>query len=119
VAKSERAIDDIIESIKKGEKGNFITKSKSSLTKALSDKAFHLARATKNFFLDDGCTGCGLCAEQCPDKAIDIVDGKPVWLKERCEICFRCIHHCPAFAIQYGQGKTRDHGQYTNPHTKI
>ena len=119
MAKSERAIDDIIESIKKGEKGNFITKSKSSLTKALSDKAFHLARATKNFFLVDGCTGCGLCAERCPDKAIEITDGKPVWVKERCEICFRCLHHCPAFAIQYGQGKTKKHGQYRNPYTKV
>lgn len=119
VAASEKSIDDLIASIKKGEKGNFITKTKSSLTRALSDKAFHLARATKNFHLADGCTGCGLCADRCPDKAIEIRDGKPEWVKDRCEICFRCLHHCPEFAIQYGNGKTEKHGQYTNPYTKI
>jgi MinD superfamily P-loop ATPase len=109
----------IIQSIQRCEKGDFIKKTKSALTRTLSDKAFHLARATKNFFLDDGCTGCGLCAERCPDKAIEIIEGRPFWIKDRCEICFRCLHHCPAFAIQYGQGKTRKHGQYRNPHTKI
>ena len=119
MASSEKAIDDVIASIKKGEKGNFIKMSKSHLTKPLSDKAFHLARSTKNFHLADSCTGCGLCAKRCPDQAIEIVDDRPVWTKERCEICFRCLHHCPAFAIQYGNGKTEKHGQYTNPYTKV
>jgi len=119
VAESEKEIDSVIDSIKKGEKGTFITKTKSAMTKKLSDKAFNLARMTQNFILDEGCTGCGLCAERCPDKAIEMVDGRPEWVMARCEICFRCLHHCPAFAIQYGRGKTREHGQYTNPHTKV
>lgn len=118
-AESEHEIDNIIESIKNGDKGDFITLKKSSLTKALSNKAYSLARGTKNFTVDDTCTGCGLCAKKCPAGAIEISEGKPKWVKAKCEICLRCLHHCPVFAIQYGNGRTRKHGQYTNPYTKV
>lgn len=65
------------------------------------------------------CIGCGLCARKCPIQAIEIQDKKPVWVKKKCALCFRCLHHCPKFAIQYGNGKTKLHGQYRNPHVKV
>ena len=73
----------------------------------------------KNLHVEDDCIGCGLCARKCPVQAIEIRDGKPVWVKEQCALCLRCLHLCPKFAIQYGNGRTRKHGQYRNPHVKV
>ncbi len=100
-------------------KGDFVEKEKPAITTKISGKMFEKDRQTSNFFLDDGCTGCGLCAKRCPAQAIEISDGRPKWVKERCELCLRCLHHCPQFAIQYGDGNTREHGQYRNPHVKV
>ena len=46
-------------------------------------------------------------------------DKKPMWVKEQCALCLGCLHRCPKFAIQYGNGKTKQHGQYKNPHTSV
>lgn len=53
-------------------------------------------RKTKNFHvMNDRCVGCGKCASQCPEQAIECKDGYPVWTKEKCTLCLRCLHHCP------------------------
>ncbi len=72
-------------------------------------------RKTKNLYVEDSCTGCGLCAKKCPVNAIEIIGKKPVWKKEKCAMCLGCLHRCPKFAIQYGNGATKRHGQYENP----
>lgn len=41
-----------------------------------------------------GCTGCGLCAEQCPAQAISREDIRTAD-KEKCISCMRCVVHCP------------------------
>lgn len=64
------------------------------------------------------CIGCGLCEKKCPVQAIEMRNKRPAWVKEKCVMCLGCLHRCPKFAIQYG-GKTKNHGQYTNPHVKI
>lgn len=61
-------------------------------------------RNTKKFYADDKCISCGLCAKNCPDGAIKIRDGKPVWIKSKCQHCTACINCCPTEAIQYGKG---------------
>ncbi len=94
-------------------------KVKPMAVKILTDPFLNSERKTKNFYVEDSCIGCGLCARKCPVQAIDIKDKKPVWTKEKCALCLRCLHHCPKFAIQYGNGKTKKHGQYRNPHTKV
>lgn len=75
-------------------------------------------RRTARFHLAPSrCTGCGLCAARCPDRAITMrpaPGGEPHWTKPRCQLCLRCLHHCPAFAIQYG-GHTAHHGQFVHP----
>lgn len=68
-------------------------------------------RKTDRLSVGNGCTGCGLCEKLCPVEAIEIRNGKPVWIKEKCAMCLGCLHHCPEFAIQRGE-KTALHGQY-------
>ena len=76
-------------------------------------------RNTANLSVTSACIGCGLCAKKCPAHAIEMKNGKPVWVKDQCVMCLGCLHRCPKFTIQYGSGKTKKHGQYRNPHTKI
>lgn len=71
-------------------------------------------RKTDRFFADDRCDGCGVCAANCPDKAIDMVGGKPTWSKPQCELCLSCLHHCPRQALQYGK-KTAKRSRYIYP----
>jgi len=57
----------------------------------------------KLFFASDRCTGCGLCAEHCPNRAIEMRgagrDARPYWTF-RCESCMRCIGYCPEQAVE-------------------
>jgi Pyruvate/2-oxoacid:ferredoxin oxidoreductase delta subunit len=57
----------------------------------------------KLFFASDRCTGCALCAEHCPNGAIEMRgtedEALPYWTF-RCESCMRCIAYCPVQAVQ-------------------
>ncbi len=59
----------------------------------------------KLFFVNRRCTGCGLCAEYCPNAAI-LMKGKnhkyPFWTFH-CESCMRCMAFCPQKAIEVQQ----------------
>ncbi|MBQ6256375.1 MAG: 4Fe-4S binding protein, partial [Clostridia bacterium] len=44
--------------------------------------------------LERKCTGCGLCAQNCPFGAIDMKDGKPD-LNAACKVCGICVKNCP------------------------
>ena len=98
-----------------GLKGNRATPKAPYFVRTMSDKMYLKARRTGNFYVEDTCIGCGLCAKQCPVQAIKIQNGKPVRIKEHCTLCLRCLHLCPKFSIQYGDGKTKQHGQYHHP----
>ncbi|MCQ2407375.1 MAG: EFR1 family ferrodoxin [Oscillospiraceae bacterium] len=69
---------------------------------------------TRLFFAEDSCTGCGLCAMNCPEQAIRMNDGRPVWVKSHCSHCSGCINKCPAKAIQFGK-KTAGRRRYVHP----
>lgn len=79
---------------------------------------YGLMRRTRGFKVEDTCVSCGKCATNCPTGAIEIHDGKPIWVKDRCTLCLGCLHRCPVFAIRYGHNTVR-HGQYTNPRSSI
>lgn len=68
-------------------------------------------RFTKRFLVENSCVGCGLCEKICPEQAIRIEKGKPVWIKKQCSICLGCLHRCPKEAIQYGS-KSKNSGRY-------
>ena len=75
---------------------------------------YHMMDGTKKYHVTDKCTGCGMCARNCPDHAIEMVDGRPVWQKKKCTLCTACINRCPVRAIEYGKG-TGDRARYNNP----
>jgi ferredoxin len=69
----------------------------------------------REFWVDERCIQCGLCAKICPVENITQLDGKPVW-NHRCECCLACIQFCPTEAIQYG-AKTKNKKRYYHPVT--
>ena len=56
-------------------------------------------RFRKLLTIDDHCTRCGWCVENCPVKSIEMDTGKPTFT-DQCIICLRCIYGCPAKAIK-------------------
>jgi MinD superfamily P-loop ATPase len=69
------------------------------------------ARSTRSFSVDDNCNSCGLCERICPIDAIELQNGRPVWVKKHCTQCLGCINRCPQRAIQHGTG-TAKRGRY-------
>lgn len=64
---------------------------------------YNIFRVTSKFYADEKCTSCGLCEKICPDGAIEIRNGRPVWIKSKCQHCTACINRCHAKAIQFGK----------------
>lgn len=116
---AEKSIESLIPLIQGKVQGNHTEHRLPYAVRLFTDSLLNSERKTKNFYIEDSCIGCGLCARRCPVQAIEIRDKKPVWAKEKCALCLRCLHHCPKFAIQYGNGKTKQHGQYRNPHVRV
>ncbi len=59
---------------------------------------------SKLFFADNRCTGCGLCAANCPARAIRMWPRRrprPYWTFS-CESCMGCVAFCPERAVQAG-----------------
>lgn len=49
----------------------------------------------------DACTGCGLCARQCPTGNIRMAGERPVFGAE-CAFCMGCLYRCPTGALKPG-----------------
>jgi formate hydrogenlyase subunit 6/NADH:ubiquinone oxidoreductase subunit I len=46
------------------------------------------------------CTGCGLCEQLCPTKAVEVRDHRAVIVRPQdCSFCDVCESYCPAGAI--------------------
>ena len=89
-----------------------------SVISSFSRPFYVYGRKTKRFHTTSRCNGCGKCSEICPDDAIKIVDGRPVWIKKRCYRCLACIHRCPMKAIEFGRSTTNKE-RYVNPTVKF
>jgi anaerobic sulfite reductase subunit C len=53
------------------------------------------------------CTACGACAEACPDGAITVDDGPPLFDRSRCLGCKRCHQACACGAIMLSEPAAR------------
>ncbi|MEA4964717.1 MAG: EFR1 family ferrodoxin [Oscillospiraceae bacterium] len=116
---AETQIGKTVSRVQQRDVGNFMHgKAPHFISNAFAHPAYEGARRTAHFTVSAECIGCGLCAKKCPAQAIEMRDGRPNWVKEQCALCLGCLHRCPKFAIQYGN-RTKVHGQYQNPHTKV
>ena len=50
---------------------------------------------------DDKCVGCGKCVNNCPMRAINLIDGKAKVNLHNCILCGECMACCPIKAIKY------------------
>lgn len=112
---SEAQMSSVIRRIKTMDTGDNTDYKTPYAVRLVMDPMYNYERNTKHFYVENSCIGCGICEKNCPVKAIEIVDGKPVWIKKQCALCLRCLHHCPKFAIQFTQGFSKKHGQYIYP----
>ena len=74
-----------------------------------------------SFYSDEKCNGCGVCSNVCLANRIEIINGKPIWLKGRtCYACWACLCYCPKESIQikskwYVKSFTEKNRRYHHP----
>jgi NAD-dependent dihydropyrimidine dehydrogenase PreA subunit/flavodoxin len=95
-----------------------------SLLDAISPYLVRLGKMVESsfeFYYDEKCTGCGVCARVCLAVRVQIVDDRPVWSDSiRCYGCFSCLSFCPKESIQvrskwYLKSYTEQNGRYHHP----
>ena len=119
-AKSITRVQEIVVTVKNKEvkpieKGFFLF----NLLSNLLYKSFlpQLKKADSKYWVDQKCTGCGICFKVCPVNNIELIENKPTW-KHNCEQCMACLQWCPTAAIQCGK-KTTHRKRYQHPDIKI
>ncbi len=53
------------------------------------------------YYAGNSCNGCGACLTVCPQKCIQIIDGKATIDQNHCLHCGRCVNICPKAAIAF------------------
>lgn len=116
--RAEGQIEKLLEQVRSRTTGKHMGLTAPLFAGWFSERLYEKQRVTASFSAEDTCIGCGLCVKNCPVRAIELREKKPVWVRETCVLCLGCLHRCPTFSIQRGPN-TRKHGQYVNPHVKI
>ncbi|MDD5006296.1 MAG: 4Fe-4S binding protein [Candidatus Omnitrophica bacterium] len=61
---------------------------------------------------DDKCTGCGLCIPNCPEGAMQMIDGKARLISDLfCDGLGACIGHCPEGAITIEEREAEEYDE--------
>lgn len=111
------AADEKLEEIKGSiELRRFIGTDCSLLEKAQTAALYPMydrSRKTAKFYPDENCVGCGKCAARCPARAIEMQNGRPMWVKDSCDHCRSCLR---CNAVQYGR---RTVGRYRYRHPSL
>lgn len=111
---ADKELEEICQDITNREKARKGS-TQGGLKSAFVSLLYNPFRKTKKFYADNKCISCGICAKNCPDNAIEMQNGKPVWVKSKCQHCTACINCCPKESIQYGKGtETRRRYSYEN-----
>ncbi len=58
---------------------------------------------SKSYFASRECNLCMVCLNECPVKAISVVDDRMFWAS-KCESCMHCMNICPKHAIETPHG---------------
>ncbi|NLM52237.1 MAG: 4Fe-4S dicluster domain-containing protein [Firmicutes bacterium] len=59
-----------------------------------------LRRRKRSLQVQAWCAGCGKCVAHCPQKALQVVDGKAVVDAGKCILCGYCGAYCPDFCLK-------------------
>ncbi|NMC58792.1 MAG: 4Fe-4S binding protein, partial [Candidatus Methanofastidiosa archaeon] len=61
---------------------------------------------------EEKCTGCGLCVPNCPEGALQIIDGKARLVSDLfCDGLGACIGNCPEGAIQVEEREAEEYDE--------
>lgn len=118
--KADKKINKIIDIIKNRkkhyDKDSFLYSLITNATTYQKNWTTDFLEFDKYFTVNDSCTACKLCANNCPIGNIKI-DKKPIWMG-KCQACLKCINICPMQAIQYGNN-TEGKKRYFNPEIRL
>lgn len=112
--KADQKLLEIREKIAQEDRKGYTSGFFGKITTKMAYPFYLSGRKTAKFSVDERCTSCGRCEMNCPEKAIVLEAGKPVWVKDQCVHCLACINACPVEAIQYGKS-TKKRRRYVNP----
>ena len=102
IAELQKSLDRLCGAKSTAEKKRVLTNTRQLLLVALANHP----ETAENILFDipvanESCDGCGECADACPTKAIDILNGHAEVLSTHCVACALCMDVCPVGAIDF------------------
>jgi ferredoxin/flavodoxin len=112
-------VQHIVDVINKLERSPFeeINSFSAKILGGILSRTFNPKYKDKNFWSDEKCNGCGICAKVRPSNNIKIEQNSPQWLHE-CEHCLACMHWCPKHSLQYKKGTVKRE-RYHHPEINV